>query len=184
VAATARRPPVRLISILLAIAVIAALVVVGVGALARGAGSSSSPIAVGGPVPNVSGTTLGGASFDLAALRGKAVVLNFWGPSCIPCRTEFPLLAAKAAAHAADGLVIVGVLTDDPVEPARDFVAQYRATWDTVIDPGGAIKATYRVLGRPQTYFIDRSGILRSIAVGELTDADFESRFAAIAGGG
>ena len=67
---------------------------------------------------------------------GKPVVVNFWGPSCVPCRDEFPLLEAKLAEHAADGLTVVGVLTDDPVEPARDFVAKYGATWPTVDRPG------------------------------------------------
>ena len=85
----------------------------------------SGHVAVGQPAPAVAGTTLDGAAFDLASLRGKPVVVNFWGPSCVPCRDEFPLLEAKQAEHAADGLTVVGVLTDDPVEPARDFVAQY-----------------------------------------------------------
>src|SRR5687768_11242229 len=76
-------------------------------------------VAVGQPAPAVIGTTLDGSAFDLASLRGVPVVVNFWGPSCVPCRDEFPLLEEKQAEHAADGLTVVGVLTDDPVEPAR-----------------------------------------------------------------
>jgi cytochrome c biogenesis protein CcmG/thiol:disulfide interchange protein DsbE len=110
------------------------------------------------------------------------VLLNFWGPSCVPCRDEFPLFKAKLTEHAGNGLAIVGVLMDDPPAPARDFVAQYAATWPTVDDPTGAIKNAYRVAARPQTYFIDRDGILRSIQVGQLTDAEFERRFALISG--
>jgi hypothetical protein len=72
---------------------------------------------------------------------------------------------------------------DDPVEPARDFVAAYRATWPTVVDPAGSIKAAYRAVVRPQSYFIDAAGILRQIQVGEVTDADFERLYAAIAPG-
>ncbi len=102
-------------------------------------------------------------------------------PACVPCRDEFPLLEAKLAQHAADGLTVVGVLTDDPPEPARDFVAQYGATWPTVIDPDKAVKGAYRVIARPQTYFVDRAGVIRSIQVGELTDADFERQYAKIA---
>lgn len=139
-------------------------------------------VARGAPVPDVAGTTLDGAPFRLADLRGRPVVLNFWGPSCVPCRTEFPLLARKLDEHAADGMAIVGVLMWDPPEPAREFVAQLGATWPTVLDPDERIRAAYRVLGRPQTYFIDRSGILRSIQVGELTEADFDRQYAAIAG--
>ena len=92
--------------------------------------------AIDQPAPAIAGTTLDGASFDLAAHRGHPVIVNFWGPSCVPCRDEFPLLAAKLAEHAADGLVVVGVLTDDPPEPARAFVDEYGATWPTVDRPG------------------------------------------------
>ena len=69
---------------------------------------------------------------------------------------------------------------DDPPDPARAFVAQYQATWPTVVDPDGAIRSRYRVVGRPQSYFIDRNGIVRSIQIGELLAADFETQFAAI----
>ena len=80
-----------------------------------------------------------------------------------------------------DGLTVVGVLTDDPVEPARDFVSQYGASWPTVVDPDKALRTTYRIAGRPQTYFIDRTGVLRSIQIGEMRDADFERQYAQIA---
>jgi cytochrome c biogenesis protein CcmG/thiol:disulfide interchange protein DsbE len=134
-----------------------------------------------GAAPPVSGQTLDGAPFDLAAMRGRPVVLNFWGPSCVPCREEFPLLAAKLAAHAGEGLASVGVLTDDPPAPAKEFVAEYKATWPTVVDPDKALKTAYRVAARPQTYFIDPGGVIRSIQIGELTDEDFERQYALIA---
>ena len=144
-------------------------------------GGDDDRAAVGQPAPAVAGTTLDGTAFDLASLRGKPVVVNFWGPSCVPCRDEFPLLEAKQGEHAGDGLTVVGVLTDDPVEPARSFVAEYGGDWPTVVDPDKAIKTAYRVVARPQTYFVDRSGVIRSIQIGELTDADFERQYARIA---
>jgi cytochrome c biogenesis protein CcmG, thiol:disulfide interchange protein DsbE len=167
--------------ILLAL-LVAALTTVGVLLVVRaGSGGDGDHAAVGQPAPAVAGTTLDGAAFDLASLRGKPVVVNFWGPSCVPCRDEFPLLVAKQAQHGTDGFTVVGVLTDDPVEPARDFVRRYGGDWATVVDPGKAIKAAYRVVARPQTYFVDRSGVIRSIQIGELTDADFERQYARIA---
>jgi cytochrome c biogenesis protein CcmG/thiol:disulfide interchange protein DsbE len=146
--------------------------------------SPGNPIARGQPAPAVSGTTLDGAAFDLASLRGRPVLINFWGPSCVPCRDEFPLLKAKLAQHADTGIAIVGVLMFDAAAPARDFIAAYGATWPTVDDPSAAIRDAYRVAARPQTYFIDRDGILRSIQVGEVTDADFERQYALISGPG
>lgn len=170
----------RPIGLLLAVAVLTTVAVVGIVAATR---PGTGALVKGQPVPNVAGTTLDGQPFDLASLRGHPVVINFWGPSCVPCRTEFPLLAEKARLHAADGLVIVGVLTDDPPDGARAFAGQYGATWPTVIDPGAAIKAAYHVIGRPQSYFVDRAGNLRSIQIGEVRDVDFERQYAAIAGG-
>jgi cytochrome c biogenesis protein CcmG, thiol:disulfide interchange protein DsbE len=143
--------------------------------------SGEPRVAVGAPAPRISGKTLDGAAFDLRSLAGRPVIINFWGPSCVPCRDEFPLFVAKLAAHRTDGLAIVGVLTDDPPEPARLFVAQYGATWPTVEDPDKLLKSAYRVVGRPQSYFIDRGGIVRSIQTGYLTDADFERQYARIA---
>ena len=169
-----RRRPIILALVLAAAATVA---VVGVVALTRPGGSL-----IGKPAPDFAGTTLDGASLRLADLRGRPVVVNFWGPTCIPCRDEFPLLKSKLTDHAADGLVVVGVLMADPPDLARTFIADQGATWQTVDDPDGAIRQAYRVAARPQTYFIDRDGILRSIQIGEVRDADFERQYGLISG--
>jgi thiol-disulfide isomerase/thioredoxin len=108
-------------------------------------------------------------------------VVNFWGPSCVPCRDEFPLFKQKLAEHADDDLVILGVLMDDHPGPARDFVNEYGATWPTVIDPDEAIQDAWLTLARPTSYFVDGDGILQSIQIGEVRDADFERQYQLIA---
>lgn len=145
-------------------------------------GGDAPGIARGTAAPAIEGTTLDGDTLSLAAFRGRPVIVNFWGPSCVPCRDEFPLFKAKLAAHEADGLVIVGVLMADPPVPAREFIAEFGATWPTVHDPDQAIRTAYRVAARPQSYFIDRAGILREIVVGELVEAEFERAYASISG--
>lgn len=171
---TQRRPLV--IALLIAVATTA-----GVWLFVRATNGVDDRASLDAPAPAIVGTTLDGEAFDLAALRGRPVIVNFWGPSCVPCRDEFPLLIDKAAEHENAGLAVVGVLTDDPPEPARDFVASYGATWPTVEDPDKSIKTAWRVAARPQTYFIDGDGIIRSIQIGELRDADFERQYAKIA---
>ena len=180
--ALARQPPRRPIVVALAAAVVTTLAVIAIVALTR-APSDDGSIAKGEPAPEISGTTLDGEAFSLSDLRGRPVVVNFWGPTCVPCRTEFPLLKSKVEQHADDGLVVLGVLMADPPDPARAFIAEQGATWDTVDDPDGAIKSAYRVVARPQSYFIDRDGILRSIQIGEVRDEDFERQYQLIAGG-
>jgi cytochrome c biogenesis protein CcmG/thiol:disulfide interchange protein DsbE len=146
-----------------------------------GASRGGPKAGIGDPAPDIVGTTLDGTPFRLADLRGRPVVINFWGPSCVPCRDEFPLLAAKLQEHAADGLAIVGVLTDDPVAPAKDFVTEYGATWPTVIDPDKVVKDAYRVAARPQSYLVDSNGIIRAFQIGPFQDADFERQYERIA---
>ncbi len=155
---------------------------VGVSLLRPGPGGSANPIQKGLPAPAFAGTTLDGETLTLANLRGRPVIVNFWGPGCAPCRNEFPLFLRKLSEHEADDLALVGILMFDPPAPARDFIAALGATWPTVEDPDGAIRSAYRVVARPQTYFIDRDGILRGVQVGELTDADFERLYASISG--
>jgi cytochrome c biogenesis protein CcmG/thiol:disulfide interchange protein DsbE len=164
----------------LGLAVVATVAVLAIVALTRPA--DTSPIAKGEPAPTIAGTTLDGTPLSLADLRGRPVVVNFWGPTCVPCRTEFPLFKQKLEEHAADGLAVVGVLMNDPPDLAKGFITELGATWPTVDDPNGAIKSAYRVVARPQSYFIDRDGVLRSIQIGEVRDADFERQYDLISG--
>jgi cytochrome c biogenesis protein CcmG/thiol:disulfide interchange protein DsbE len=145
-----------------------------------GATSSTGLIDVDEPAPPIVGTTLDGAPFDLAGLRGRPVIVNFWGPTCEPCRDEFPLFTSKLAEHAGDNLTVVGILMYDSPDPARAFITELGATWATVDDPDGAIRRTYRVLARPQSYFIDADGVLRAIQVGEISSDRFEAQYATI----
>jgi cytochrome c biogenesis protein CcmG/thiol:disulfide interchange protein DsbE len=143
--------------------------------------TAPSRIATGQVAPDIAGQTLDGAPFRLADLRGHPVIVNFWGPSCVPCRSEFPLFKSKLAEHAPDGLQIVGVLMFDTPTEARAFVAQFGAPWPTVLDPTAGIRTAYQAVARPQTYFIDPGGVLRTIQIGEVVSADFERQYATIA---
>ncbi len=143
------------------------------------AGSSASPGAgviilgsplIGEPAPALAGTTLDGAAFNLASQKGSPVLVNFWASWCLPCREEFPLLEAAAQRHAGAGLVVVGALYKDDPGPALAFVAEQGATWPTVADPERSIGAAWKVLGPPQTFFVDREGIIRAVQVGQVRD--------------
>jgi thiol-disulfide isomerase/thioredoxin len=144
-------------------------------------GGGGSGLSRGSAVPDITGTTLEGEPFRLADLRGSPAIVNFWGPSCVPCREEFPLFLSKLEQYEADGLTIVGVLMHDPPGPASDFVREFGATWVTVDDPDGAIRGAYLAVARPTSYFVDGEGILRSVQVGEVREADFDRQYAAIA---
>jgi cytochrome c biogenesis protein CcmG/thiol:disulfide interchange protein DsbE len=123
---------------------------------------------------------LDGPEVDLAALRGRPVVVNFWATWCEPCVREFPLLRATAAAHKADRLAVVGVLTGDRPGAARDFVRAQRATWPVALDPEATTATAWGAVGLPHTWFVRPDGTLASHQLGELTRASLDRQLAEI----
>jgi cytochrome c biogenesis protein CcmG/thiol:disulfide interchange protein DsbE len=146
-------------------------------------GTSGTAVAkTGQQAPPITGTALDGSAIDLAAYRGKPVVVNFWASWCTPCRNEFPMFKEKLAALGKkDGLVILGVLYKDQTPLAQAFLQDFGATWPSVNDPDGKTAAAYRVVAPPQTYFIDADGVLRGIQIGEVRAEDFDTQYAKIA---
>ena len=138
-------------------------------------------VKVGEPAPAVTGTTLDGQPFDLASLRGRPVLVNFWYPTCVPCRSEFPLLVKELRARAGDGFAVVGVLKQE-ADLAQAFMTEMGATWPSVSDVDQAIAGRYLVVGWPQSYYIDRQGIVRAFQIGEIHEDDFATNYAKIAG--
>ena len=123
---------------------------------------------------------LDGPEVDLSALRGRPVVVNFWATWCDPCVREFPLLRAAAAAHKADRLAVVGVLTGDRPGAARDFIRAQRATWPVALDPEATTATAWGAVGLPHTWFIRPDGTLASHQLGELTQAALDRQLAEI----
>jgi cytochrome c biogenesis protein CcmG, thiol:disulfide interchange protein DsbE len=134
----------------------------------------------GTPAPALRLPGLDGGRVDLAALRGRPVVVNFWATWCEPCVREFPLLRAAAAAHRADRLAVVGVLSGDRPAAARAFVRRLDATWPVGLDPDTTTAAAWGAVGLPHTWFIHPDGTLASHQLGELTQAGLDRQLAQI----
>jgi cytochrome c biogenesis protein CcmG, thiol:disulfide interchange protein DsbE len=123
---------------------------------------------------------LDGGRVDLADLRGRPVVVNFWASWCLPCTREFPLLRQALAAHAGDRLAVVGVLVNDDPASARAFQRRAGGTWPVGVDADGRAVAAFGAVGLPQSYFVRPDGTLASRQLGELTRTSLDRQLAAI----
>jgi cytochrome c biogenesis protein CcmG, thiol:disulfide interchange protein DsbE len=136
----------------------------------------------GTPAPPLRLPGLDGGRVDLAALRGRPVVVNFWATWCEPCVREFPLLRAAATTHRPDRLAVVGVLSGDRPAAARAFVRRQHATWPVALDPDSTTAAAWGAVGLPHTYFLHPDGTLASHQLGELTKASLDRQLTRILG--
>jgi thiol-disulfide isomerase/thioredoxin len=116
-----------------------------------------SPL-LGKIAPTLKGNELGGGTFSLKSERGKVVVVNFWASWCAPCIQEAPELSTYSWSVRNDGIVVVGVVFNDPVNQATNFAAHYGSLYPSIIDPGGVIANSYGVTSPPTTYVINRQG--------------------------
>ncbi len=135
---------------------------------------------VGQPAPDFALTDLDGNPLSLADLRGRPVIVNFWASWCGPCRDEFALLTSAAAAHEGEQLAVVGIVFRDGSEAAREFLAQMGATWPTAMDRNEAVAAQFGIIWPPDTFFIDRDGVVVRRQIGKLSAADLERGLAKI----
>lgn len=122
---------------------------------------------VEGPAPALAGTQLDGASFDLRALRGRAVVVHFWAGWCPVCRLEEGSMAALAADHAPQ-VVTVAMQSGDE-KAVRALLRERGLLLPVIADPQGSIAAQWGVSGVPATFVVDGAGNIRFREMGYTT---------------
>ena len=131
------------------------------------AGNKGYALKPGAEAPRFRLPSLAGGEVDLASHRGKVVLLNFWATWCPPCVAEMPSLERLHRALGPEGLAVVTVSTDEDEEVLREFVAELKLTLPLLLDPGGRVaEGAYRTTGYPETFVLDRSGVLLRHHVG------------------
>jgi len=111
---------------------------------------------------------------ELASLRGKAVVLNFWASWCYPCNKEAPTLEKAWQGH--DGKVVVlGIDINDFAGDARKFMRQHGVTYPIVHDNKNVTEPKYGVALLPETFFINARGKVVGHVGGQVTDSDLRA---------
>lgn len=146
------------------------------GAGASPAGSvievGGGPVRIGAPAPAFQLADLSGHPVKLADYAGRPVVVNFWASWCGPCQQEFPMLRQARQQYAAKGLEILGVIYKDSPDAARGFMTKENAAWPALVDTGGSVARAYGILGIPDSFFVDRTGVVRALSYGPPSQAD------------
>ena len=118
--------------------------------------------------PDFTLQSLDGEQITLSDLRGKAVLINFWGSWCPPCREEMPAMQRVYQEYKDKGFTILAINATYNEKPGRasDFVAENSLKFPIPLDKDGFVSRLYQVSAFPSSYFIDRNGIIQEIVIG------------------
>jgi len=184
------------LTLVVAVVVVAALLAGAVGALVllrtRGDAAPAAAPAPAAPVPfdqrvaadvraplpdRVLGGFGGGAPVDLAAYRGRPLVVNFWATWCAPCVEEMPAFD-QVAGETEDQVAFLGVDVADPPRLAEPFVRELGIDYDLAVDPDRALALEVGVATMPTTLFVDAEGTIVHRAYGALDAAGLRDALA------
>jgi cytochrome c biogenesis protein CcmG, thiol:disulfide interchange protein DsbE len=146
------------------------------GALCAAASAVAAPPRVGEPAPALVVPQLDGRLFDLARLRGKVVIVNFWASWCAPCRAEMPRLDAFYRRYHAQGLDVLGLSVDDTTDGAAVAAIMKRFGYPAAIAALAKVNGFGAPVAVPMTWIIDPGGIVRArlIAGSAVTEQSLE----------
>jgi cytochrome c biogenesis protein CcmG, thiol:disulfide interchange protein DsbE len=137
---------------------------------------------VGQVAPDFTVQDVNGNLHKLSDYRGSPVWINFWASWCPPCRAENPDIQAVYDANSAAGLVVLGIAIGEDTGTVKDYAGRAGLTYTIGLDGGTDIAATYRIVGIPTHFFIDRDGILRDWRIGSLSKDTMDAKVAEIMG--
>jgi thiol-disulfide isomerase/thioredoxin len=121
------------------------------------------------PAPDVTVNSLKNVPLKLSDLKGKVVLLNFWATWCPPCREEIPSMMKLNSAMAGKPFQMVAISIDEGGVPAIEaFFKESGFTLPAYIDPDGKAAGLYGITGVPESFVIDKNGILVKKVIGPL----------------
>jgi peroxiredoxin len=127
--------------------------------------SSGHPARIGSNAPDFT-VQDSDHKITLSQFRGKVVVLNFWGTFCPPCVEETPSMVRMQARLKDKGVVVLGVSIDVDDTAYHKFLKDFNVNMVTVRDGDQRAASLYGTFGWPETYVIDRQGVIRRKFIG------------------
>lgn len=133
------------------------LIIVAIGLIT----TQQGPIGIGQTAPDFELTTFDGEKIRLSDLRGKVVVINFWASWCKPCEQEAAELEEAWRFYQPGGeVVFIGIAWTDTESASLEYLKKFDITYPNGPDLGTRISQRFRTTGVPETYIIDRNGVL------------------------
>lgn len=142
------------------------------------------PEAARRPLPAFSGQTLDGATLDLASLRGRPLVLNFWSSWCGPCRAEQEGLELASETLTGRGVRVVGINILDDRAAAASYLEEFEVGYPSLFDRPALLPARLGALGPvgpPHTLVVDGQGRVAASVSGVLPGTDPQRQAAFLA---
>jgi cytochrome c biogenesis protein CcmG/thiol:disulfide interchange protein DsbE len=128
---------------------------------------------IGKPAPELTATTVDGASMTLSSMRGHPVLLDFWATWCVPCREQLPGMAKLYRETKDQGLVLLGIDDDETPEKALAWLKENHYPWPSLFDGKTRVaREKFKVSGIPTVVLIDRQGQIAEYLVGFGTETE------------
>jgi thiol-disulfide isomerase/thioredoxin len=132
-------------------------------------GREVAPVAVGAAAPNFRALDL--ATGDSASLRekykGKVTLVNIWATWCVPCKVEMPAMEQVYRELAPRGFAIAAVSVDEGApDDVRRFAQDLGVSFDILQDKSGKIQQTYQTTGVPESFLLNRQGVIVKRVIG------------------
>jgi len=144
---------------------LAAILTVGLLAALIGCYGGNHPTRIGSNAPDFT-VQDSDHKVTLSQFRGQVVLLNFWATWCPPCIEETPSLVRMQARFKDKGVVVLAVSIDDDDAAYHKFLKDYGVNMVTVRDEARKAPTLYGTFGWPETYVIDRNGVIRRKFIG------------------
>ena len=131
-----------------------------------GCGPAPEMAAVGKPAPGFTLVDRQGKTWILSELKGQVVFVNFWATWCPPCREEMPSMERLYRKMPKGKFKMLAILNKDDPGLADSFARQFGLTMPILNDQANAVGSQYGLTGVPETYIIDKEGIMREKFLG------------------